>query len=266
MPAQLPPFLIDSHCHFDFPEFAGQRDDILRQCVAQGVGAIIIPGVTANNWAAIHSLCEANPRLFPAFGLHPYFLDQHQPSDVQSLDLWLDQHPALAVGEVGLDLYSGNDTLEQQVTLFSAQVGVAKNHQLPLIVHSRKSYDLVVKYIKQSHFKYGGVVHAFAGSYQQAQHLIDLGFKLGFGGAVTYDRAKKLKATLKKLPAESIVLETDAPDMAPSFAQNKPNTPLNLPGIAQQVAVIRQVDVAQLIADCFQNAQALFQRDFTAKF
>lgn len=237
--------IIDSHCHLDFDQFDEQRDALLNQCVQRGMQAIVIPGVTRDGWDKVLDLCQKYEQLFPSFGLHPCYTDQHDQKHVDELEGYLDKG-AVAVGEIGLDTFHEQQSLPVQQNYFQRQLAVANNHQLPVIVHSRKTQDLVLKAVKDLQFNHGGIMHAFSGSLQQAQQFVDLGFKIGFGGAATYDRANKLRRILKALPETAIVLETDSPDIPPSFARNQPNSPLNLFSIADILAEIRGCSAQQL--------------------
>ncbi|MEE2731801.1 MAG: TatD family hydrolase [Pseudomonadota bacterium] len=249
--------LIDSHCHVDFPQFDATRDELLRACHQSGMSAILVPGVTLAQWPRMSEVLQAYrdvtcyPRLLPAYGLHPCFMMDHAAESIAGLTARLDAQLAdasvVAVGEIGLDCFHGTEDLEQQVTLFEAQLHIAGSHGLPVIIHSRKTQDLIQKSVRKLRFSFGGILHAFSGSLQQAQQAVDLGFKIGFGGAATYERASRLRGILKALPREAIVFETDAPDIPPCFARDRPNSPLNLFRIVEILAQIRQESVADLL-------------------
>lgn len=256
--------LIDSHCHIDFPQFDTDREAVLAHCLAQGMAALIVPGVALSQWPGLHQTVmdyddtDVYPRLFPAYGLHPCFMREHEPQHVYELDTWLQQH-AVAVGEIGLDAFHGSSDLEQQRRLFRDQLSVARNHDLPIIVHARKTQDLVLKLVKESRLQKGGIMHAFSGSLQQAQKAVELGFKIGFGGASTYDRARKLKTLLQALPHEAIVFETDSPDIPPCFAAKARNSPANLVRIIEILADVRQEPAAELWSYSTNNLIELFK-------
>ncbi|RLP55641.1 MAG: TatD family deoxyribonuclease [Ketobacter sp.] len=227
--------LIDSHCHLDFPEFDQNRAQLIQQCRDRGMLAWVVPGVSHQSWPKLRSLARDQSFIKPAFGLHPYFMQQHELSHLDVLPEYLDCG-AIAVGEIGLDAFDGSTDTEQQMAIFKAQLAIAKNQRLPVIVHSRKTQDLIFKAVRELHFQYGGIMHAFSGSLQQAQRLVDSGFLIGFGGAASYDRAIKLHRLLRSLPRESIALETDSPDISPSFARDQMNTPVNLFKITEILA------------------------------
>ncbi|RLT97991.1 TatD family hydrolase [Ketobacter sp.] len=251
--------LIDSHCHVDFPQFDASRDEVLRACHQNGMSAILVPGVTLAQWPRLSEVIHAYPdvthypRLLPAYGLHPCFMADHAAESTAGLMARLDAQLAeeagcvVAVGEIGLDSFHSTADLKQQVTLFEAQLRIAGSHGLPVIIHSRKTQDLVLKSVRKQRFSFGGILHAFSGSLQQAQQAVDLGFKIGFGGAATYERASRLRGMLKALPREAIVFETDAPDIPPSFARDRPNSPFNLFRIVEILAQVRQESVADLL-------------------
>lgn len=258
--------LIDSHCHIDFAQFDHDRGAILERCRKQGMRALVVPGATLEQWPALQSTVErftdpAYPRLLPAYGLHPCFMDAHSSGDVDELDAWLHQG-AVAVGEIGLDRFHDSSNLDRQLKLFKDQLSVARSHHLPILVHARKTQDLVLKLVKESGLQSGGIMHAFSGSLQQAQRAVDLGFKIGFGGAGTYDRANRIRAILRALPQHAIVFETDAPDIAPSFAMGDRNSPENLFRIVEILAEVRQEPVDQLWSYSSKNLQELLKITF----
>lgn len=241
--------LIDTHCHLDFDVFSDDRAAIIAQAEAIGIKYLVIPGVTVNNWQPIQALCRQYPlQLLPALGLHPCFWQQHQEQHLSLLEQALTANNPVAVGEIGLDFFIENPNENWQLQLFREQVRLAKQHKLPIIVHCRKAHDQCFKILRELAFQEGGFMHAFSGSLQQAKRFVELGFKLGIGGAATYERAHKLHRILKTLPLDSFVLETDAPDIPPCFARNEVNTPLNLPKIAQVICERTAIDESELMA------------------
>lgn len=249
--------LIDTHCHLDIPEFDDSRTSLLESCMASGMRAIVVPAVTRSTWDTVRQVCSESALLWPAFGLHPCYVAQHQMSDVDALDSYL-QQGVVAVGEVGLDAFHGDTDLDQQLALLRAQIAVARNHRLPLIIHARKTQDLVLRELRRQRFEWGGVMHAFSGSQQQAERFIEAGFCIGFGGAATYDRAQKLRGILTAIPITSVVLETDSPDIPPSFARHEINTPFNLFRITEILADVMGIEVAALARQSTINALRAF--------
>lgn len=256
--------LIDSHCHIDFPQFAATRAETLRECRRKGMSGILVPGVSFSQWDSMSSTIEQFsdlslfPTLLPAYGMHPCFMAEHKVEHLRCLEAQLDKG-AVAVGEIGLDTFQEESGLDAQIELFKAQLKIANNHALPVVIHSRKTQDLVLKFVREARFKAGGIMHAFSGSLQQAQQAIDLGFKIGFGGSATYDRAHRLRRILQALPTEAIVFETDAPDIPPSFDREHPNSPLNLFRIIEILADVRGEAVEDLMAYSTRNVHELLK-------
>lgn len=192
-----------------------------------------------------------------AYGLHPMFLSQHRDKDIDALDSWLQKHQCVAIGECGLDFYIRDTDKNRQIELFTAQLKLASKYALPVIIHARKSVDIVLKYLRQ-HPDVKGVIHSFSGSLQQAEYCIKQGFLLGFGGPVSYPRATKLQQLVKDLPIESIVLETDAPDQPDCLHRGERNEPGNLKEIARVIADLRHMMLAELAQVTTENARQLF--------
>lgn len=213
--------LTDSHCHLDFADFDVDRHTIMQQAYAQRVQRFLVPGVKCATWPRLAQLRRQYPTWQIAFGLHPYFIEQHSESDLEPLYHWL-QQDAIAVGEIGLDAQVGD--MAKQKRLFAAQLQIAAEFQLPVILHHRKTLDAMLPLVRKAKIC-GGIVHAFSGSYQQAMAWIELGFRLGVGGVITYPRARKTRQTIARLPAQSLVLETDSPDMPLRGFQGQRNEP-----------------------------------------
>ncbi|OQX38660.1 MAG: hypothetical protein B0D91_03505 [Oceanospirillales bacterium LUC14_002_19_P2] len=243
--------MFDSHCHWDFDDFTPDRSMILDHCLKKEVLALCIPGTTQARWHSIIHLTESTHSIvcYCALGLHPYFIDEHHPDHLDTLEQHLVQRPEhlIAVGEIGLDFYLGHLDRDQQESLFRAQVKIAQAHKLPIILHARKSHDQILKILRELHFQECGIVHAWSGSEQQANRFIAMGFKLGFGGAITYPRATKLRHLATTLPLTCLVLETDAPDMAPAAFKGQRNSPEYLPLILDELCQLRP-ESAEIIA------------------
>ncbi|WP_211830581.1 TatD family hydrolase [Kistimonas asteriae] len=243
--------LFDSHCHFDFKNFDSDRQIIMDDCAQKRILALCIPSTTATRWQLIIDLAAAKSpiSLYFALGLHPYFLEEHNASHLEALEQQLCLNPKhlMAVGEIGIDFYLDHLDRDQQESLFRAQVKIAKAHKLPIILHARKSHDQILKILRELHFQEGGIVHAWSGSEQQANRFIEMGFKLGFGGAITYPRATKLRHLAATLPLTSLVLETDAPDMAPAAFKGQRNSPEYLPLTLDELCLLRP-ESAEIIA------------------
>ncbi len=254
--------LIDSHCHLDFPDFDHDRDAVIAHSQALGVQKMIVVGITRLHWPRLWQTVENTAGLYAAFGLHPYFLAEHQDGDIQALVAQLrryQDHPKLcAVGEIGLDFFLKDLDREQQIDLFEQQLGVATAFNLPVIIHSRRANAQVTACLKEAKLPRAGIIHAFSGSYEEAMEYIKLGFLLGFGGAATWPRATRLQAVLKRLPLDSIVLETDSPDMPPEWLAGQRNSPEQLPRICQQLAQVYGISAQDFAARTTENVQRLF--------
>ena len=220
--------LFDSHCHIDFPQFESKLDTLLAKSIEAGIGGILIPGVKREGWRRIRQITARSQICHTALGLHPMYVKHHKETHLHDLEMALSVGPIAAIGEIGLDYYESDTNRDEQMMYFKAQVDIAKEAKLPVVMHVRKAHDQVLQVLKQANFAEGGIVHAFNGSENQAERYIDMGFKLGFGGAMTFPRAAKLRRMATILPLESIVLETDAPDMPPVTCKSKFNTPLHL--------------------------------------
>lgn len=229
--------LIDSHCHLDAAEFDSDRDDIVTEAVKLGIGQILVPAVNQATFAQTLTMRERYG-CWLAFGLHPIYLAQHLDEHLANLERRLAEDQPVAVGEIGLDFYlSGLDPVRQEV-LFVEQLKLARKYGLPVILHVRRSQDRLLKYLRQVPVA-GGIAHAFNGSEQQAAAFLALGFKLGFGGAMTFRGSQRIRRLAAALPLSSLVLETDAPDMRPEWAQAVPNRPANLARFAEILAELR---------------------------
>ena len=254
--------LIDSHTHLDFPDFDADRTQLLARSRASGVEQMVVLGVYQHNWQRLWDLVQTDSQLYAAFGLHPVYLNEHRPEHVLELGQWLSRlagHPQLcAVGEIGLDYFLPELDREGQQQLFEAQLQLAADFQLPALLHVRRSHAQVIAALKRFKLKRGGIVHAFAGSREEAREYIKLGFKLGLGGAATWPQALRLRKVIVDLPLDAIVLETDAPDMAPAMHPNQRNSPQYLPDICQALAQVMGISPEQLAEASTANARALF--------
>lgn len=245
---------VDSHCHLNFPQF--DFEQLLPELQAVGCEGVLIPATTVTSFHSVLELKRAHPTyVFTALGLHPYFIDQHEACHLQRLEDDICEHQPHALGEFGLDAMMDDATWNQQILYFNQQLEIAKSHALPLVIHCRKAHDELASLVRKSGFTHGGFIHGFSGSLQQAQRYLDLGFVLGIGGAVTYERAKAMHKMVAVLPDDGYVLETDSPDMAPAFARDQVNTPLNIPGIAQCIAQLRGQTIEQVYTHSTSNVE-----------
>lgn len=250
--------MIDSHVHLDAPEFDADRAAVLAAARAAGVTGFVVPAVACSGFGALAALAAAEPDVHPAYGLHPMYLAEHDDADPQRLAVWLTEHPAVAVGECGLDGFVAGLDVDRQRQLFDVQLRIARDAGLPVILHARKAVDEVSAMIRRVG-RLTGVVHSFSGSVDQAQRLIDLGFRLGFGGPITYPRARRLRHLVSTLPVEALLAETDAPDQPLCGCQGQRNTSAQLPRVIETMAALRQVPVATLAVQLDANARQLFR-------
>ncbi|HEY8354691.1 MAG TPA: TatD family hydrolase [Methylophilaceae bacterium] len=250
--------LIDSHCHLDAAEFDADRQTVLGAAFAAGVGMIVVPAVHRSTFEPVLNLTRQYPQCVCALGIHPMYVERSSMEDIGALEPLLQDPHVVAVGEIGLDFFVEGYDRTLQEAFFIEQLKLAKAHDLPVILHVRRSIDIILKYLR-IHRVRGGIAHAFNGSEQQAQEFIRLGFKLGFGGAMTYPRATRLRKLAAVLPLESIVLETDAPDIPPEWlGHGGRNSPEHLPQIAQVLAELRGAEISQIIDTTGRNVlQAL---------
>jgi TatD DNase family protein len=268
---------IDTHCHLDAAEFDADRDAVRQNAKTLGVEKCVIPAVMASHFDDVRLLAHRHADAY-ALGIHPLYTQQAEEKDLATLDAHLHAHrddPRLvAVGEIGLDGFvpeiNTPEAFAKQTHFFEAQLQLAQRHQLPVILHVRRSADGLLKGLRQFPVA-GGIAHAFNGSLQQAKMFIEMGFKLGFGGAMTYDRATKLRALATELPLSALVLETDAPDILPHWmyttaedrekgkAQGR-NSPAELPRIASVLAELRGISLEELAAATSTNARQALPR------
>lgn len=249
--------LIDSHCHLDAGEFDPDRDEVTARARAAGVVAQVVPAITAASWPTLRQVCRQAPGLFPAYGLHPVFLAEHDPAHLLQLGDWIERERPCAIGECGLDFFIDGLDRERQQHYFAGQLELARQFDLPVIVHARRAVDAVIAAIRRVG-GLRGVVHSFSGSPQQAAQLHDQGFLLGLGGPVTYPRAQRLHRLVGEIPLTQLLLETDAPDQPDAGIRGQRNEPARLREIAAHVASLRGITVEELAAATTANAQRLF--------
>ena len=249
--------LVDSHCHLDAAEFDADREAVIARAGAAGVGMQIVPAVTAASWPKLRDVCAADTGLHPAYGLHPMFLVEHRPEHLQQLRDWVEREKPCAIGECGLDFFVDNLDPAAQRMYFQGQLEVARDFQLPLIVHARRALDEVILRIRRVG-GLSGVVHSFSGSPEQARQLWDMGFMIGLGGPITYTRANRLRGLVMQMPLEFLLLETDAPDQPDAGIRGQRNEPSRLRQIVDTVAELRQQPAADIAAQTTANAGRLF--------
>jgi TatD DNase family protein len=245
--------MIDTHCHLDVAEFDADRAAVLDRARSAGVAAIVVPAIDAAGWDGLLALCASADDLYPALGLHPVYLDRHRDSDLRELERAIAEHHPIAVGEIGLGYYVAELDPAGQQALFEAQLSIAKSADLPVLLHVRKAHDDVLATLKRVGLK-GGIAHAFNGSIQQAYQYLDLGFRLGFGGMLTFTRSSRLRRLAAELPGEAIVLETDAPDLTVAAHRGERNSPEYLPDVLQALSEVRGESLDTLAVRTTANA------------
>ncbi len=251
--------IIDTHCHLDFDVFANDRDEVFTRARESGLVGFVIPAVQFSTWDMLIQLCDGYGDVYYALGKHPIFIEEHESSHLQALQKYLQVHQAIAVGEIGLDFYDRSLVLDKQIEFFESQLEIACNFNLPVILHVRKAHEEVLGCLK----KYpvcGGIVHAYNGSLQQAQRYMQHNFKFGFGGMLTYERSTKLRKLAKELPVESIVLETDSPDMTVQSHRGERNSPEYLPDCLQALAEIRDLSLQEVAVQTINTTYDVFSQ------
>jgi len=261
---------IDTHCHLDAPEFSDSLDAVIQRAADKNVKTILLPAVKAADCESVKALTlqysQKIPGLVYTLGIHPLYTNQAQDGDIETLEKQiiaaLPDPRFVGVGEIGLDYFVEDLDPHRQEFFFNAQLDLAQKYQLPVILHVRRSQDAILKALRRRNIP-SGIAHAFNGSFQQAEQFIELGFKLGFGGAATYERALQIRRLLKELPLDSIVTETDAPDIPPAWLRQEGiafNEPAFLPRIAEELALVRGVDDADFALAVWRNAMQALPR------
>lgn len=259
--------LIDTHCHLDAVEFLADREAVIERAGRAGVGAIVIPAVERANFDAVQSLARGFAGGYYTLGIHPVAIPDAQDEDLQVLeeciDAAMEDERFLGIGEIGLDFFvpalKEPVMRERQEAFFDAQLGLAKQFELPVVVHVRRSQDDILKHLRR-HASVTGIAHAFNGSFQQAGQFIDLGFVLGIGGAMTFERALQIRRLAARLPLDALVLETDAPDIPPAWlgkpgGERPRNEPAHVARIGRELAKLRALSYEEVVAHTGRNAQ-----------
>ena len=258
---------IDTHVHLDAHEFGAESLDVARRAGAAGVSMIVIPAVERGNFAVVAKLAADASNASYALGIHPICVPQAREGDLVALraavEAAMSDPRFVAIGEIGLDFFipmlCEPAMREKQDHFFREQLRIARDFALPVLMHVRRSQDQVLKHVRQIR-QVGGIAHAFNGSFQQAQMYIDLGFKLGFGGAMTFTRALQIRRLATTLPLAAIVLETDAPDISPAWVHPGRNSPEQLPAIGAALAEMRGMALEEVRAAVWENSLAAIPR------
>ncbi|WP_182056900.1 TatD family hydrolase [Pantoea sp. ME81] len=251
---------IDTHCHFDFPPFVDDAAGSIARAAQSGVERIIVPSVDASRFALVSQLAQQHVALYAALGLHPINIAEHQDAHLDQLEQWLQTPDSkrVAIGEIGLDLYMQDAQFDKQTRLLDAQLKLAKQYDLPVILHSRRTHDQLALHLRRHDLPRRGVVHGFAGSQQQAERFIQLGYAIGVGGTITYERASKTRNTIANLPLTSLLLETDAPDMPLQGYQGQPNRPERARNVFDVLCQLRSESPDSIADMLWQNSLRVF--------
>lgn len=249
--------LLDTHCHLDASEFDGDREAVVAAARAAGVAGILVPAVEVANFAAVRALARSHADVVYALGIHPMYVDRAADDACDRLRAALreaiDDPKLVAVGEIGLDHFVPGLDRERQQRFYVEQLRIAREFDLPVILHVRRSQDALLREIRRLRPR-GGIAHAFNGSEQQAMQFVEHGFVLGFGGAMTFTRALQIRRLAAGLPPEAHVLETDAPDIAPAWVHPARNAPAEVARIADVFATLRDEPREAVVARTAQNA------------
>lgn len=261
--------LFDTHTHFDVEDFDHDRAALAQAAYQKGVKALILIGFLRSRFTHLRQTqqflqqLEAAPQSYLAPGLHPFYIEQHQGSDLNDLENFIQQNPCLAIGEIGLDYYLKQHKQpiiqQQQADFFNVQLELAKYYNKPVLLHIRKAHGDTLKILKQQKFKNGGISHAFSGGVEEAKAFIKMGFKIGITGQITNPNARRLRHVVNAISIQDLVLETDCPDMTPlccqvSTEQRTRNTPANLPYVLEGLSEVKDIALAPLAAQLWQNS------------
>jgi TatD DNase family protein len=261
---------LDTHCHLDAPEFASHLGEVIEAAAKNQVQGILLPAVKSSNAANIRRLvaqyAAVMPGLVYTLGIHPLYVEQSTQADLDLLVTEVKgalQDPRfVGIGEIGLDYFVEGLDRTRQAYFFEQQLDLAEAYDLPVVMHVRRSQDAILKALRQRRIR-SGIAHAFNGSMQQAEQFIQLGFKLGFGGAATYTRALQIRRLATQLPLSSVVTETDAPDIPPAWLREEGvahNAPQFIPRIGAELASLRQMNIADFAAASWSNAVSALPR------
>jgi len=249
--------LIDSHCHLDFEIFDSDRAQALQRAQDAGITDIVIPGTEKIFWHRITALCKKHPQLHACYGLHPYWINDHNKQDIEKLKDYIDDQQPVALGECGLDFRPQQADKKTQRYFFEAQLSLAENSQLPVVIHSVNATEIVIQTLKK--FKnLKGMIHSYSGSVEQARQLIDLNFYISISGSVTYDNAKKNRNVARDIPLSSLLIETDAPDQPDKKNADKRNEPAFLINTVRTLTEIREESIEMISEQTTKNAKKLF--------
>jgi TatD DNase family protein len=250
--------LVDTHCHLDDAGFDDDRAEVLARARDAGVAWQVVPAVDAAGWPKLRDVCTSSPGLLPAYGLHPMLLAGHRPEHLELLREWIERERPVAVGECGLDYFVEGLDRDAQSRYFEGQLRLAREFDLPVVVHARRAVDAVIAALRRVG-GLRGVIHSFSGSDEQAAQLWKLDFLLGLGGPVTYERAQRLRRLAATMPLEYLLLETDAPDQPDAAIRGQRNEPARVAAVLDCIAALRNESPDTIAAATTANAARLFR-------
>lgn len=256
--ADTRPVLFDSHCHLDLPELLPELELHLANARALGVEGFLVPAVQSSAWSLLLEL-KQRYGFYIALGVHPWWACPTELNALAGLEALVALPQVCAIGEIGLDFALDEQSFAIQRQCFEAQLQLAAKLKKPVILHHRKSQNELLQVLKQQQFSQGGILHAFSGSFAQGKAFIDLGFKLGIGGTITYERAEKTRKAVKQFPLEALVLETDSPSMPLAGFQGQINTPAQLPLVLKVLAELRGQDPQHMAGVFWHTATKLLK-------
>lgn len=251
------PALFDSHCHLDATEFDADRIEVIERARSSGVGRQLLPAIEFAEWPKLRDICAEHAGLLPAYGLHPMYLSRHRQEHLDALPEWIEREKPRAVGEFGLDFFVDGLDAERQRHYFLRQLEIAREFDLPVVLHARRAVEEVIACLRRIG-GLRGVVHSYSGSEEQARQLFSLGFCLGFGGPLTYDRAQRLHRIVASMPLEFLLLETDSPDQPGSAHRGRRNEPAYLREVLAKASVLRNASPESIASATTANAERLF--------
>ncbi len=248
--------MIDAHCHLDFEAFDDDREAVIKRAEAAGIEHIIIPGVKSEHWGRITKLCERS-NLHACYGLHPYYVDLHSNADLSKLEQQLSAQDCVALGECGLDYRDGQPEKQLQLKFFKAQLDIANNHNKPVVIHSVRATEDVIRLLKE-YPELTGMIHSYSGSAEQAKQLINMGFYISLGGSITYPQATKTRKAAAQIDLSHLLIETDSPDQPDALHKNERNEPAFLSNVLHCLTELRTESADEIAAQTTKNARRLF--------
>lgn len=252
--------MIDTHIHLNLKQYENDLEDVINRSFSNGIQKIICVGMDYESSLKAKEIAHSHKNIFFSAGYHPGYIDDYNEEEYIKTVALLDDNKAVAVGEIGIDLYWRQDNLDKQIEVFEKQINLAIKHNLPIIVHSRNSFDEIYKTILPYKGKIKGVFHCFSGTFKEALKVIDLGFYIGVDGPITYKNNDDLNEVVQKISLSDILIETDGPYLSPVPLRGRRNEPQNLIYVAEKIAEIKEMDIKKVIKETSINAYNLFYK------